>query len=447
VTTHEPELTEPVDLCTPDGTGLNPAARGWSRRPLHRANLDGAAFGRNKRWDYWAVLAGDVVISAVFSNVDYMGIADVWWADLVSGEQGGSGVGGRGGDGFALPEVPATAPLVVARDGFELSITDGADGATRLAATWTERDGRPGRLDVTVALPPDHESLNVVIPWSDETFNFTSKHQGRPARGELEVGDRQYDVDGWGVLDVGRGRWPSEITWNWGGGAGRTIDGVHAVGLQIGGKWTVGTGFTENGVIVDGRLSKIGRELDWDYDWDEPMKSWRVSDPGGQLNAVLTPRFDKHSRAVGRKRSTETHQVFGTWSGTVTTDDGIALRFDDLQGFAEEARQNWYRYPGSVADEVKRHNTDRYRRGNVDRRVAGDRRPLDVGAVHKLEHCQPRAFRIDDPVPRDRRPPHTRAALFRRCTWPCSATQRPHPLSSSNSASSSVGRATGAPRW
>ena len=55
--THEPEITQPVDLCTPDGT-LNPEALGWSRRPLHRANLTGFP-GRNKRWDYWAVLAGE----------------------------------------------------------------------------------------------------------------------------------------------------------------------------------------------------------------------------------------------------------------------------------------------------------------------------------------------------------------------------------------------------
>jgi hypothetical protein len=50
VATHERELTEPVDLCTPDGE-LDPAALGWSRRPLHRANLHGR-FGINKRWDY-----------------------------------------------------------------------------------------------------------------------------------------------------------------------------------------------------------------------------------------------------------------------------------------------------------------------------------------------------------------------------------------------------------
>ena len=67
------------------------------------------------------------------------------------------------------------------------------------------------------------------------------------------------------------------------------------IGLQIGAKWTAGTGFTENGLIVDGRLSKLGNELEWDYDWDAPMDPWHVRDPDGQLDMVLTPRFDKYT--------------------------------------------------------------------------------------------------------------------------------------------------------
>jgi hypothetical protein len=340
--THERELTAEVDLCTPDGDRLNPAALGWSRRPLHRANLEGR-FGSNKRWDYWAILAGDLVVSAVYADVDHLGLADVWWALLPTGTSGGNGVVALGNEGFDLPDRPGTAPLHIDRDGFRLDISDNAEG-THLSASWTEHDGRPGMLDAVVELAPGHESLNVVIPWSDELFNFTSKHQGRPARGELVVGDQRFEIggasgDAWGVLDVGRGRWPSEITWNWGGGAGRCGD--HVVGLQFGAKWTAGTGYTENGLIVDGRLTKLGNELDWQYDWDEPMKPWRVVDPGGQLDVTLTPRFDKHTTLPGRDRGSETHQVFGTWSGRLRTDDGVALEFDALQGFAEEARQEW----------------------------------------------------------------------------------------------------------
>jgi hypothetical protein len=341
MTTHERELTGPVDLCTPDGEALNPDARGWSRRPLHRANLTGR-FGLNKRWDYWAVLAGDVVLSAVYADIDHLGLADVWWADLVTGESGGHAIV-VDATAMSLPEHPGTAPLRVDADGLALTITDDERG-TRLTGAWTESDGRAGRLDVVVALPAGHESLNVVIPWSDQQFNFTSKHQARPATGELVVGDRHVTIggdagDAWGVLDVGRGRWPSEIRWNWGGGAGRS--GGHVVGLQFGAKWTDGTSFTENGLIVDGRLSKLGRELRWEYDWDEPMAPWSVDDPGGQLGVTLTPRFDKHSQVGDGAYGSETHQVFGTWSGRLRTDEGVELRLDGLQGFAEEARQRW----------------------------------------------------------------------------------------------------------
>jgi hypothetical protein len=341
VTTHEPELSEPVDLCTADGAALNPAARGWSRRPLHRANLDGQ-HGRNKRWDYWAVLAGDLVLSTVYSDIDHFGLAEVWWAHLPTGRAGGAGVLVPADD-VTLPERPGTAPLRLAHDDLDLAIVDDERG-TRLTAEWRE-DGRAGALDVFVELPPGHESLNVVVPWDDETFNFTSKHQARPARGVLEVGDRRWEVggpagDAWGVLDVGRGRWPSTIRWNWGGGAGRA--GGQVVGLQFGAKWTEGTGFTENGFLVDGRLTKIGRELTWDYDWDVPLRPWRITDEEGQLEVVLSPRYDKHTK-VGDDGGfgSETHQVFGTFAGSVRTDDGQILAFAGLQGFAEEARQRW----------------------------------------------------------------------------------------------------------
>ena len=340
--THEPELTEPVDLCVADGSSLNPSARGWSRKPLHRANLDGC-FGVNKRWDYWAFLAGDLVVSAVYSNIDHFGLADVYWVDLVTGETGGQAIL-TPADALHLPERPGTAPLVVDRDGLALRMVDDEAG-TRLLVDWEEVDGGRGGLDVLVEAPASHEPLNVVIPWSDTVFNFTSKHQARPAVGHLTVGDRRWSIgspdrpESWGVLDVGRGRWPHEVTWNWGGGAGRA--GGHVVGLQVGGKWTEGSGFTENGLIVDGQLTKLGAELRWDYSWDDPMQPWHVVDPGGQLDMVLTPRFDKHSHVDAGEFGSETHQVFGDWSGRLRSDDGLEIEFEGLQGFAEEARQRW----------------------------------------------------------------------------------------------------------
>ncbi len=243
-----------------------------------------------------------------------------------------------------LPERPGSVPLRHSSRRITVEMLDDERG-TDLRATWEERDGTPGRLDARVERPPGHESLNVVIPWSDTTFQYTSKHQARPARGVLTVGATEWqfgtEEPAWGVLDVGRGRWPYRTNWNWGGGAGRAGTDGPVVGLQLGGKWTEGTAATENGLIVDGTLTKIGVELEWDYRWDDPLAPWKVRAPDGSLDLVLHPRYDKHSRTEAGVMGMEVHQVFGRWSGSARTDDGRSVTFEDLQGFAEECRARW----------------------------------------------------------------------------------------------------------
>jgi hypothetical protein len=343
--TLEREITAAVDLATADGRRLNPAALGWSRVPLHRANLQGS-WGRNKRWDYWAILAGNLVISTTYADVDYLGLADIWWADLETGRTGGAAMVVPGARGIDLPDLPGTQVLRARKRSFDLAISDDPDGTSHIAASWKEGDGTAASLAAAIALPDGHESLNVVIPWSERRFQFTSKHQARPAVGSFSLGHYTHQLEdaprgAWGVLDVGRGRWPYRSVWNWGGGAGRVGSDGPVIGLQLGGKWTAGTGFTENGLIVDGRLSKLGEELEWRYDWEDPMRPWSVRDPGGRLELLLEPAFDRHARTAAVILSTETHQVFGTWSGEVVADDGRRLAFEGIQGFAEESRSRW----------------------------------------------------------------------------------------------------------
>lgn len=342
-TTHEREITTPVRLCEEDGRSLSPQAVGWSRRPLHDCNLRGV-WGRTKRWDYWAVLAPGFAFSITYADVDYLGLATIWWADLARGTSGGREVVVPLALGISLPDRPGTRPLRHRGRHSTLEVADEPRG-TRLRASWTEADGTPGEADLVVELPAGHESLNVVIPWSRRRFQYTSKHQARPVHGSVRIGEVSRELGGsdseaWGVLDVGRGRWPYSTRWNWGGGAGRSTRGS-VVGLQFGGRWTEGTPLTENGVIVDGRLCKIGTELVWEYDWDDPMARWRVANPDGSLEVVLRPVHDRHERVEALVMGTEVHQVFGTWSGHVTAEDGTRHEVEGIPGFAEESRSRW----------------------------------------------------------------------------------------------------------
>ena len=105
--THEREITEPVDLCRPDGR-LNPAAVGWSRRPLHRANLRG--WGRAKRWEHWGVVTPTHILGLVASSLDYAGVQSLYLLDRRTGRETAAEAVVAVGPGAAPPRAPHPRP-------------------------------------------------------------------------------------------------------------------------------------------------------------------------------------------------------------------------------------------------------------------------------------------------------------------------------------------------
>lgn len=143
--------------------------------------------------------------------------------------------------------------------------------------------------------------------------------------------------ESWATLDHGRGRWPYAVHWNWGAGSGRTDGKV--IGIQVGGKWTDGSGSVENALVVDGHLSKISEELVWTYDPGDWMAPWRIT--GDTVDLTFTPFHLKKSVTDLKIFSSRTHQCFGHWSGTVADDTGARVRVEDIVGWAEDVRNRW----------------------------------------------------------------------------------------------------------
>lgn len=327
----EPELTADVALCTPDGR-LDPAAVGWSRRPVHDCALPGS-WGRRKRWDFWGVTGPGCAMNLTYADVDYLGVVDVWFCDLTTGESVTRSVPVPLARGIALPDRVGGASMAYAGRKLRLAFTEQADG-TRLQASFAGFDA-----DVLVRRPPGHESLSVVIPWSDRRFQYTNKDVARPAEGQVAWNGRTYDLT-WGCLDFGRGKWPYKTQWNWGAGAG-VVDGV-TVGVQLGGKWTAGTGMTENALSVDGRLTKVHEELEWTYDRTDWLQPWTIRTPGSdQVDLTFTPVYDKVSRLQAGVAASAVDQCFGTYSGRIVPDDSPPLTIDGVSGWAEEATWRW----------------------------------------------------------------------------------------------------------
>ncbi|GAA1013310.1 MULTISPECIES: DUF2804 domain-containing protein [Streptomyces] len=325
--TAEREITAPVDLCLPDGR-LNPAAVGWTRRPLHRANLRG--WGRVKRWEYWGIVTPSHIVGLVASSLDYAGLHGVYVLDRADGRELSEDVVTPLARGVRMPERSGTGTASARGGPVTVEFVQRPAGTTLSAVA-------PGfRLEAEVPRPPGHESLGVVVPWSPRRFQYTVKDLGRPVRGLLTLGSRTFVIDesdSFAVLDHGRGKWPYAVRWNWaaGCGPGRAV--------QLGGRWTDGTGSTENALFVDGRLHKISDELVWEYDRADWLRPWRITGP--RVDAGFHPFHVRTARTNLGVVASETHQCFGRFTGRAQADDGSWVDLDGLTGWAEEARNRW----------------------------------------------------------------------------------------------------------
>lgn len=338
LTTHnEPEITSPVRLCGSDGL-LNRDAVGWSRHPLHTCNLS-PSLARKKKWNYWAVTSNDLLFSATIADADIFQLGGAYVFDRRNRRHIETTV--------VVPPATITIPETVSGDmiinhrDMRVALTDEGTG-TRIRVEAAHFGGVRLGADITVERPQGHETLNVVIPWTDIQFQYTSKQNTLPASGFVQLGDECLDFEhpAFGCLDYGRGVWPEHTIWNWGSASG--VRGGRTVGLNLGGRWTDGTGLTENGICVDGQLTKISEDIVFDYDRKAMMKPWRVHTAlTERVELDFEPEFERVSE-TGRRDGffTSAHQVFGTYSGRIIP-DGEAIALRDLFGWIEDHEARW----------------------------------------------------------------------------------------------------------
>lgn len=334
--TTEAEITEPVDLCLPTGR-LNPAAVGWSRRPLHRANLRrsaGSGWGRTKRWEYWAVVAPTHIICLTLTHLDIVGVHGVYILDRRNGLETVVDRTVPLGRGAHLPEISGRGRVSVAAKDLQIEIEQEPEQTLLLAA------GTDFRLELVLPIEPGHESLGVAVGWSPRLFQYTLKDVGRPVVGQLNIGVEQHPIpyeSSFAVLDHGRGRWPHRVEWNW--AAGGAVDGGRHRAIQLGAKWTDGTGLTENALVLDGRINKIAEDLNWEYDETDLQQPWRIS--GDRVGLTFGPFHERVSRHNLGVFASEIRQVFGGFTGWAVSDAGEKVSLDGLVGWVEHARHRW----------------------------------------------------------------------------------------------------------
>ena len=332
----ERELTEPTVLLGPDGK-LNPAARGWSRRPLVRANLSGHPF-RKKRWNFWNFITPAFVFSITIADIDYASFCSLDLADFETKKSWSSMALGRGGK-IAMPE-EVEKSLAWKGGGTDASLDHFGTG---IRVRFTGKlGGQEGHGEFVIHKPEGHETLNIVVPWSDERFQMNSKHNTLPVEGEVFVGGRSWKMrpeECYAVQDFGRGIWPYRSYWNWGVLNGM-VDG-QTIGVNMGARWTTGTGANENGICYGGKLHKVMEDLRWDYDPNDWSKPWRIkSEHTDVIDLTLTPFLVRDTSLSLGVVATGGACAFGRYNGMLRF-EGRELPIKDIVGWAEEFKHRW----------------------------------------------------------------------------------------------------------
>ncbi|MGB8645147.1 MAG: DUF2804 domain-containing protein [Anaerolineae bacterium] len=343
------EIAFPAPLLAPDGR-LTTA--GWARHPLLDCNLEDARFYpaplrplqflRIKRWDYYAVFTPRRFFSATIADLGYAANLFVYTLDFETNELYEESLIAPLGGGVILPR-NSTEGDAYFNDGRVRILLRATPDARALFVDWPAFKQAGGiRADITLACPPRHESMNIVIPIGPRRFYFNRKVNCMPARGYIHFGDIREELnprESIGSLDWGRGVWDYKSFWNWASASGFLPDG-RTIGLNLGTGFGDTSAATENAVILDGRIHKL-EQVPFVYDPKDYMHPWRFKDAAGRLDLEFVPFRERLARTNLLLIQSEVHQMFGRYSGRIVTEEGEVIRLDGLTGFAEEHHARW----------------------------------------------------------------------------------------------------------
>jgi len=329
----------------------NLADIGWARQPLLDCNLEDANFYsplmrfwqpmRIKCWDYYGITTPTHFFSFTISDVGYLGSIFAYVIEFSSGNYHEETLSIPLAKGVQLPRNSSDG-LSLYDNGkvklqFEVKPTK-----RKLFVNWPNFSDGDLEAELEMALPPEHESMVIVIPIKGKRFYYNRKVNCMPASGWVKYRGKRCKIDPHTCLanlDWGRGVWLYNSFWVWASASGFLPD-RRRIGLNLGFGFGDTSAATENAIILDGRIYKLG-QVDFEYDNHNFKAPWKMKSPDGRLDLKFVPFFERAAKTDIKVLSSEVHQMFGHYSGSAVLDNGQAVKIEKLVGWAEEHHAKW----------------------------------------------------------------------------------------------------------
>jgi hypothetical protein len=297
---------------------------------------------RIKRWDYYAVFTPQHFFSATIADLGYAGNIFVYHMDFASGELHEEGLVIPLGKGITLPRNSTQGDSHFENKQVRLDFTLQSNWR-HLSVSWPDfNEGKGIRAEIDLTNRSGDESMNIVIPIERHRFYYNRKINCMPASGSITYGKSVERLDPatcLGSLDWGRGVWQYKSFWNWASASGFLPDG-RTIGLNLGMGFGDLSRAGENAIILDRTIHKL-EQVKFDYVSGDYMRPWHFTDSEGRLDLTFTPFKDRTATTNLAIITSQVHQMFGHYNGTVIADNGEKIKVKGLVGFAEEHQAKW----------------------------------------------------------------------------------------------------------
>lgn len=303
---------------------------------------------RIKEWDYYLIYNNNFGVAITVDDNSYMGLNSFTIIDFSKPyEITKSPMTFMPLGKTNFPSSSKIGDVVVKKKNYSFEILN--DGSTRKINVYIKnfKNKKDIRANFKLTEEPK-DSMVIATPFKEKktAFYYNQKTIGFKVSGKVFFGDDEIvfnKKDTYGLLDWGRGVWTYSNTWYWGAAMGKINN--KDIGFNIGYGFGDTTAATENMVFIDGiahKLDQVTFNIPKDkYGNDDFLKPWTFTSNDGRFEMNFNPIIDRHSNANVLIISSNQHQVFGKFSGTIVLDNGNKITVNNLLGFAEKVVNKW----------------------------------------------------------------------------------------------------------
>lgn len=307
-----------------------------------------AGKSRIKEWDYYLISNGKYAVCLTIDDNSYMSLASVSFLDFEKRAY----ITKSTMHAFSFGKIGLTPDYrsgsVEYKDKKVYGKFTQADEKRSLVFRFKKFDGdRDFDCEFDLSDEP-RDKMVIATPFNKKGhFYYNIKVNCMTARGYCKIGDNRYvfsEESSLATLDWGRGVWTYSNEWYW--GSLQCYQDGAKLGFNIGYGFGDTSAATENMLFYNGIAHKL-QNVVFDipeskngkgYDYLSP---WKFYDDQGRFDLSFIPLIDRYDNANALIISSNQHQVFGLFSGTVKLDDGTIIELTDKIGFAEHVRNRW----------------------------------------------------------------------------------------------------------